>query len=90
MTLYDLREICRGEGRQTWPSTIANFKELGLLKSDGQPLDVVKDVVLSAVRGEGLQLQLYSPYAETPMQERQSRNWLHELLFRGNNTDRAR
>lgn len=64
-TCYDLVQICKRDPKyKKFGTNEDTLKRLSLIGADGQPHEYVRDVVLSAFTGEGLDLQLDSPVAE--------------------------
>ena len=59
--LYELVEICRQPGHKPWGDIGDSLKALGLLERDGRPHESIKNIVLSAAVGEGMQLHLVNP-----------------------------
>jgi hypothetical protein len=58
---YDLVMICRDPGYKIDSTNLERLKQLSLLKPDGKPHNILKNVVLSAASGEGLDMELKSP-----------------------------
>lgn len=63
LLLYDLQQICKGKGERVNSSTVEKLKKLALLEQSGQPHDSVRNIVLSALQGEGLGMEIVSPIA---------------------------
>ena len=63
LALYDLAEICKGKTVAPYGDNQKMLQDLALLKPDGQPHESIRNVVLSAVQGEGLGMYLGSPVA---------------------------
>lgn len=61
---YDLREICEGRGDQVSKDTIRDLKKLGLVEEDGRVHDSTRNIILSAMSGEGLDTELVNPIAD--------------------------
>ncbi|HTQ90272.1 MAG TPA: hypothetical protein VMK84_12350 [Streptosporangiaceae bacterium] len=55
--------ISRDPAYQIWGDYTRILRERGLLGGDGQPHDIVRDVVLSAATGDDPLYSLGSPYA---------------------------
>ena len=62
--LYDLVMICENSTYQAPQENIEALQECHLLQPNGKPTSVVKNVVLSAITGEGTEMVLSSPYEE--------------------------
>ncbi|HJY98896.1 MAG TPA: hypothetical protein VJ227_04230 [Patescibacteria group bacterium] len=58
---YDLTMICRDPSYRIGEYNLKALQELHLLENDGRPHDTIKNVVLSAVTGDGFQMGLRSP-----------------------------
>ena len=59
---YELVMKCRDENHQIFGNLIEpELKKLMLLQADGIPHRAIKEIVLSAVVGEGLEMTLQSP-----------------------------
>lgn len=63
IALYELVQVCQDASHVPFGNTGAVLAERSLLDNNGQPHDLVRDVVLSAVRGDGMGLHLGSPFA---------------------------
>lgn len=63
LAVYDLAEICKGGGYAPSNDTLETLKQHALLQSDGKPHGAVRNIVLSAVQGDGLDVRLSSPVA---------------------------
>lgn len=57
---YDLVMICRDPKYKAW-CDMTPAKDAGLMQSDGKIHDTIKNIVLSAVSGDGLEMQIGSP-----------------------------
>ncbi len=64
LTFYDLTMLCRDPKYKMSEENMSTLKRLSLLESTGLPHDSIKNVVLSAVVGEGMKMSLISPYAD--------------------------
>ena len=63
--LSDLVQICRNDPTyKKFGTNEDTLKKLALLQANGQPHDLVRNIVLSAFTGEGLDLELGSPIAK--------------------------
>jgi len=62
--LYELVQVCRNRDHQMWGGTANVLKAFGLLETDGQPHDSIRNIVLSAANGDGLDMRLGSPVKE--------------------------
>ena len=58
---YELVMKCRDPNHKLFGRSGEVLKSLALLEADGQPHDVLRDIVLSATSGDGLQMALGSP-----------------------------
>jgi len=63
IALYELVMLCRDKKHQLFGNTGEVLKSYALIEPSGQPHDVIRDVVLAATEGEGLELRLVSPVA---------------------------
>ena len=61
MAVYELNELCKDSTHKVFGSLGADLTELALLEANGQPHGSIKNIVLSAVSGEGLEMTLDSP-----------------------------
>lgn len=61
MAVYELNELCKDRNHKIFGTLGADLKELALLGADGQPHGSIKNIVLSAISGEGLEMTLASP-----------------------------
>ena len=62
--VYDLVQICRqSPDYKSFGSNEDTLKELCLLQDDGRPHQSVRNITLSAIEGEGLDMKLVSPIA---------------------------
>jgi hypothetical protein len=61
IAFYELVMICRDPTHQLFGNTTIKLQELALLDESGQPHSSTRDLVLSSVRGEGLEMSLSSP-----------------------------
>jgi len=68
ITLYELTMLCRDSSHQLWGSAGTKLKERNLVESDGRVHQSIRNVVLSAVTGDGLDMCLSSPLAEDAAQ----------------------
>ena len=60
---YELVMICRNPKHPAWGDAPAKLARLALLQSNHQPHDSIKNIVLSAVVGDGLDMRLINPVA---------------------------
>jgi hypothetical protein len=63
IAFYELVQLCRDNTHELFGNTRDTLRGLSLIESDGLPHDVVRQIVLSSVYGEGLGLWLTSPVA---------------------------
>jgi hypothetical protein len=61
--LYDLHQICLGTNYRPSARQLEYLKERCLLQANGRPHDSIKNIVLSAIEGEGPEMTLVSPLA---------------------------
>jgi hypothetical protein len=64
IAFYELAAVCRDPQHVIFGNCAGKLRERGLLESSGKPHGLVRDVVLSAVAGEGGDMHLQSPEAE--------------------------
>lgn len=64
IVFYELTMKCRDENHSFFGKTGDVLKELKLIEPDGSTIDMVRDVVLSAVTGDMLEMTLGSPFAD--------------------------
>lgn len=60
---YDLVMVCRDRDYRPFGSNGDHLKSLALLQDGGHVHDSIRNIVLSAVTGDGLDMQLGSPVA---------------------------
>ncbi len=60
LVFYDLVMLCRDPKYKAW-CNMGPAKDAGLMQPDGNIHDTIKNIVLSAVTGEGLKMQIGSP-----------------------------
>lgn len=58
---YDLTMVCRDSNYKIGERNLKALQDLALLQPDGRPHESIKNIVLSAVAGEGLGMKLSSP-----------------------------
>lgn len=63
MYFYELVMVARGEVNRIAGDSDVLVKQ-GLLTRDGKMHDITRDIILSAVEGEGISMTLISPYAK--------------------------
>lgn len=61
LTFYELVAKCRDNNHQLFGNTGEKLKNLALVQSDESIPDTVRNIVLSAIEGEGLKMSLGSP-----------------------------
>ena len=61
MALYDLHQVCLETGYQPAAQQLEYLKILSMLQPNGRPHDSIRNIVLSAVQGEGLEMELVNP-----------------------------
>ncbi len=63
--ISDLHQICKNDPTyRAFGDNEKTLKGLALLQEDGKPHDTVRNIVLSAISGEGLEMMLVSPIAD--------------------------
>lgn len=64
IVFYEMVQLCRDPGHEVWSSSILqDLMALSLVGSDGRVHSTVRNVVLSAVSGDGLNMRLAVPVA---------------------------
>ena len=63
MALYELVTKCHNPEHQPFGNTGEVLRNYGLIESDGSLHVAIRDIVLSAVEGEGFEAKLGSPLA---------------------------
>ena len=61
VSFYELVELCRDYSHQLWPGTEEQLIALSLIQPDCKVHSCVKDIVLAAVEGNGMNMSLRSP-----------------------------
>jgi len=61
LAAYDLVGRCKDSSSFMFPKTEEELKNLSLLQSDGLPHDSIRNIVLSSVRGEGMEMSFGNP-----------------------------
>ncbi len=61
VAFYELTMKCRDSEHQFFGKTAELLKELALVQGDGTVHDSTRNIVLSAVEGDGLKMKLVSP-----------------------------
>jgi hypothetical protein len=64
LAVYELREKARNPKHEFFGNLGEKLKELSLVQQDGSVHDSIKNIVLSAVEGESLQMHLVNPIAQ--------------------------
>jgi len=62
LAVYDLHQLCQNPNYSAM--YIKHLNSLNLVSDDGSVHDSIRNVVMSAVQGEGLEMTLRSPIAE--------------------------
>ena len=63
--ISDLLQICKNDPTyRAFGDNEETLKELALLQEDGKPHATIRNIVLSAISGEGLEMTLESPIAD--------------------------
>lgn len=60
----ELVQKCKDDTHIFWGDTEEKLKSLALLECSGRPHDSIRNIVLSALAGEGLDMRLVSPIKE--------------------------
>lgn len=68
VALYELNEKCKNPEHQMYGSTGIYAQEWKLMEGDRVP-DMTRDIILSAIKGEGLVLSVTNPVAPAPQLE---------------------
>lgn len=63
LAVYDLREICRGNGTKVSKGNMDTLKRLNLVEPDGRVHQSIRNVVESALKGESFETKLVPPIA---------------------------
>ena len=58
---YDIVSLCRDSNYQVFGSNLQLLKNLALVGEDGRVHESIKNIVLSSVEGEGLEMSLVNP-----------------------------
>jgi len=61
IVVYELAEVCKDPTHKPWGQAGDDLKALKLLRPDGSVHDSIRNIVLSAVSGEGMEMTLGSP-----------------------------
>lgn len=64
IAFYELVQKCKDDTHIFWGDTEEKLKSLALLECSGRPHDSIRNIVLSALAGEGLDMRLVSPIKE--------------------------
>lgn len=64
LLLYELTMLCRDSSHQLWGSAGAKLKDRKLIEADGRVHQSIRNIVLSAVTGDGFDMCLTSPLEE--------------------------
>lgn len=64
LALYDLVEVCKDNDYRPQASYLRKLQDLGLLNEDGTVHNSIRNIVLSAVHGEGRDRSIGSPLAD--------------------------
>ena len=63
IVVYELTMKCRDSSHEFFGESESDLQELALVDSDGRIHGSIKNIILSAVQGEGLDMTLGSPKA---------------------------
>jgi hypothetical protein len=58
---YELVETCRDSNHKPWGNSGETLKKFSLLQTNGKPHDSIRNIVLSAVTGNDLEMTLRNP-----------------------------
>ncbi|MEX1112326.1 MAG: hypothetical protein WEC84_02580 [Candidatus Andersenbacteria bacterium] len=58
---YELVMKCRDRNHQFFGNTVDKLKQLSLVQPDGNVHDTIRNIVVSAAQGDGLDMSLGSP-----------------------------
>lgn len=61
MAFHDLVMLCRDRTYQVWDNVLDDLKAFSLVRTDGTVHESIRNIVLSSVTGEGLDMQLQDP-----------------------------
>ncbi len=61
---YELRELCKNPAHKLFGKAGDDLKALNLVQPDGRVHDSIRNIVLSAFEGEGLEMHMVSPVAK--------------------------
>ena len=61
IAFYEMVQVCRDPNHQPFGNTALILKDLSLMEESGQVHDSLRNIVLSATEGDGLDLTLVSP-----------------------------
>ena len=64
ISFYELAMKCRDASHPFWGSTEETLKKAALIEENGEIHDSIKNIVLSAVKGDELEMTLGSPFPE--------------------------
>lgn len=63
IAFYEMVHLCRYENWRLWGDTMLVLRAWGLIGPDNRPHDDTRQIILSAVSGEGTALEMNSPLA---------------------------
>lgn len=69
IVLFDLVSRCRDDSYEWFGDAEKECKDLRLVQSDNTIHRSIKNIILSATEGDGMDMTLVSPYAEPPNEE---------------------
>lgn len=72
IALYELAEKCKDTSHELFGNTGNLLRELSLIEPDGSVKDIVQDIVLASVEGEGLEMHLVNPIGVLTADETQA------------------
>lgn len=61
LVFYDLAMRCRDRNYKMWDASESDLKNLSLLQFDGQPPGTTRNIILSAVEGDGADMHIVNP-----------------------------
>ncbi len=85
LAVYELVEVCKDKDYKPSPDNMKKLQDLRLLEKSGKPHDSIRNVVLSAVQGEGIDMTIGSPVAKDT-QSTVGKDWKNSLGARTGRT----
>lgn len=72
IVLYELAEKCKDSSHELFGKSGDLLRELSLIESNGSVRDIVQDIVLASIEGEGLEMHLVNPIGVLTADETQA------------------